>query len=727
MKKLLLAFFAAVLTVSATAQTTVTFVAGTDKTDVTVKDLPDEITKDGITIKFSTGNFGNPQYRCYSGATMTITSTIGNIASIEFVCPVNKSDYKSSYFSTKEGTYTCTDDGKNGTWTGDAASIVFSASKQVRMTKIVVTTAAAEGTVAKPTVKPASGTYYGDQTVTMTAAEGCTVKYKVNDGEEQTYAEAFPLTAPGTYTIVSYAQDADEKKSDEVTTTLELKEIVNYTSIADLRANCTAEKENDAPTVSYSFENLLVTGASGSNIFVSDGTNGYILYGTNAKSLKKGDKISGKVTGSLYMYNKLGELKVTDSFADVTVVSSDNEVTAKSIAVDDAVSSYATYEASYVKFANVKFQATAIGTTYGEDNYRKVAIEDQAGDQINIYDQFSLLTKTTFDTAKEYDVSCYVVNYNGTVQVYVLDINDIKMITDLKTPTCSWVARETIIFVDGTPVNAFTTDSDGTVTYSSSDESVATVDAATGVVTVVGAGSCTITASTPETDNYLAASASYTLVIKEHIGGLESFTNGGFEEWTSDSQPTGWKSTTTASNATLSKSTDAHSGEYSVCVKNATSNKRLASKEFLLDAGWYTMQFYAKSVASAENLAEACPGYAPWDDTENKMGSYKYGNYTERLSSTEWTLVSYTFQLEKQTQINLVVMNPKSSNTAKYGDLLVDDFVFRAATEEEIAATGISSVKVDAATDALYNAAGQKVNADYRGIVIKNGKKYLNK
>ena len=33
----------------------------------------------------------------------------------------------------------------------------------------------------------------------------------------------------------------------------------------------------------------------------------------------------------------------------------------------------------------------------------------------------------------------------------------------------------------------------------------------------------------------------------------------------------------------------------------------------------------------------------------------------------------------------------------------------------------------DAAQENVYNVAGQKVNATYKGIVIKNGKKYLNK
>jgi hypothetical protein len=43
-------------------------------------------------------------------------------------------------------------------------------------------------------------------------------------------------------------------------------------------------------------------------------------------------------------------------------------------------------------------------------------------------------------------------------------------------------------------------------------------------------------------------------------------------------------------------------------------------------------------------------------------------------------------------------------------------------------ATGIQNVQVKKATDnAIYNLAGQKVNASYKGIVIKNGKKYIQK
>ena len=52
-----------------------------------------------------------------------------------------------------------------------------------------------------------------------------------------------------------------------------------------------------------------------------------------------------------------------------------------------------------------------------------------------------------------------------------------------------------------------------TVTYSSNNEAVATVDAATGAVTIVGIGTTTITANAAANETFNAASASYTLIV----------------------------------------------------------------------------------------------------------------------------------------------------------------------------------------------------------------------
>lgn len=54
-----------------------------------------------------------------------------------------------------------------------------------------------------------------------------------------------------------------------------------------------------------------------------------------------------------------------------------------------------------------------------------------------------------------------------------------------------------------------------TVSYSSSDENVATVDATTGTVTIIAAGSTTIKALAEETEEYRSASASYKLTVSK--------------------------------------------------------------------------------------------------------------------------------------------------------------------------------------------------------------------
>lgn len=66
---------------------------------------------------------------------------------------------------------------------------------------------------------------------------------------------------------------------------------------------------------------------------------------------------------------------------------------------------------------------------------------------------------------------------------------------------------------EGTAVNALTTNTDGEITYSSSDPSIATVDAKSGKVTLKGLGSCTITASAAAGVHYKAKTLSYKLHV----------------------------------------------------------------------------------------------------------------------------------------------------------------------------------------------------------------------
>ena len=77
-----------------------------------------------------------------------------------------------------------------------------------------------------------------------------------------------------------------------------------------------------------------------------------------------------------------------------------------------------------------------------------------------------------------------------------------------------------------------------TVHYTSSDENVATVDQLTGQVTAVGPGTCTITATVLEADNWLTNStpATYTINVEQEVNGQNSVN-----PWTSGGEPEGGK------------------------------------------------------------------------------------------------------------------------------------------------------------------------------------------
>lgn len=106
------------------------------------------VSKSGVTLEVSSGILGTynneMHYRIYKNQTLTVTSTVGNIAKIEFTCTANGDEkYGPGCFTASTGEYGH-DGAAVGTWTGDAATVTFTAStNQVRATQIVVTLASA--------------------------------------------------------------------------------------------------------------------------------------------------------------------------------------------------------------------------------------------------------------------------------------------------------------------------------------------------------------------------------------------------------------------------------------------------------------------------------------------------------------------------------------------------------------------------------------------------------
>ena len=134
--------YTATCSVTVTAPSSVTFTAGTD-VGTSSGQNPDTISKTGISMHCTSVHDTDTAYRFYSGSTLTISSSIGNIAKIEF--NMNGS-YNSNLLSAGTGSYDSSNSSK-GIWTGSAASIAFSLSAQARVNSVVVTLASTEPSV----------------------------------------------------------------------------------------------------------------------------------------------------------------------------------------------------------------------------------------------------------------------------------------------------------------------------------------------------------------------------------------------------------------------------------------------------------------------------------------------------------------------------------------------------------------------------------------------------
>ena len=336
-----------------------------------------------------------------------------------------------------------------------------------------------------------------------TFTDGITADLSAYVGKKMQIAFVYTSTAElaGTWEVKNF----ELKGKGEVTTESEVV-VPEYTTIAQLKENATAS----ATAVKFTFTNLLVTGTAGTSTYVSDGTDGTLLYGT-ASPYKAGDKISGTIAANLVSYNNLTELKDLD-LTGVSVTSEGNEVTPVAATINELVANQKKYENVLVKLSEMTFESDALAS-------KNISLTD-GEESITLRDNFGVLTDFIFDTTKQYNVTAVATIFKESIQLYALSASDIQMITNLVDPETAWAA-DTVAVMPGQEEYEYAlgTNYEGTITYSSSDETVATIDA-NGDITFVGYGHTVITAETPETSEYLASKASFDLFFIEGEGTL---------------------------------------------------------------------------------------------------------------------------------------------------------------------------------------------------------------
>ncbi len=458
--------------------------------------------------------------------------------------------------------------------------------------------------VAKPEITPATGTYYSEQTVTITAEEGATIYYSLNDGEAAEYTE--PFTVSETTTITAYAKKGEDV-SGNVTATLTFA--TTYTTFA--AANEAATKDKVA--VRLTFTEALVTFVSGQNAYVQDATGAMLIYGTT--TLKAGDKISGNIDGQLYSYNGLPE--VANPTYNVEVVSSENEVVPTAVSAADLAANPMKYISQYVVLKNAVFESDAEGDA--KNNYNFTA----AGSSFVLRNNFKV--NLSISASSAYAVSGLVTVYNSTVQVYPTAAEDI---VELKYETANLDFEATEPITDGICTYAKDMSKNGTVHF--------------GAQPVDGWNVLNVT------DNIYEGSDRG--VLDQKAGGVFEY---GSDAWLGGAE---YKAPTAAP--------EGSSGTKALGLVSVWGGNNAIiqyTQDIVLEEGSYELEVVVMNTAGTNALTKNLIGFIAEDGTEYLAKTTKY-------PVGEWTTEVIAFTLEKKTfgQLSLGIQNGSGSGAAPH-------------------------------------------------------------
>jgi len=275
---------------------------------------------------------------------------------------------------------------------------------------------------AGPDITPSTGVYNSDQMITLADPTGndYTIYYTLDgtDPDDQSILYEGPFTITETTTVKAVYYDDSDVKSGVSSVVITINKKPEYTTIAQLNENCTAKGSNEAPEITFKPSNLLVAGVNGSNVFVTDATGSFLLYGSGS-NLKRGDVISGSVTGRLYSYNGLPEISVSDNWTNIKVESKDNPVTPIVVNPVDIQSANAS---QFVRMEGLVYKSEE--KVSNKINYTL----SHGNTEVVIRDQFVCLSDV-FEEGKTYHINAFVVPFRETIQYYVTSVEDVTEVT----------------------------------------------------------------------------------------------------------------------------------------------------------------------------------------------------------------------------------------------------------------------------------------------------------
>ena len=311
-------------------------------------------------------------------------------------------------------------------------------------------------------------------------------------------------------------------------------------------------------------------------------------------------------------------------------------------------------------------------------DFIKASVENaKAGDLVKTGNDVSLPITVAAGTAS---ITIKIANTStGKGQNGRLD--NIKLFQGVgkKAPGLSWgtSARTVTIGAEDNLFPKLTNTYNLAVKYSSDNPDVAAIDAATGEITLVKAGKANIKAEFEGNDEYEAAKVTYELTVKAAS--------------TVDLKNTPETAYTVAKALELINAGEGLDAK--VYVKGQITNiKEVDTAEY--GSATYTIS----DDASAANALLIYHGYYYDNKKFTSKDQIKVGDVVVVYGK----LIKFYEKFEMNSGNHIYSINGVVS--------------------------GVDNITVDKNVDApAYNVAGQRVNDAYKGIVVKNGKKYLNK
>ncbi len=284
---------------------------------------------------------------------------------------------------------------------------------------------------AQPTFSVASGDYDEAQNVTITATGADAIYYTTN-GEDPTVdpanlydGSAIAINTTGSHTIKAIAVKAGYANSSVASATYVMD--LPYANIKAFIDGESAKAAANRKLESVTLSNAIISGKSGTTLYIQDETAGIMIYGLAAGDVPANSdanhSISGTIKAKYSVFSNQHEMVKQDNTHPMDL----SGVTVSADPVSrPAVSEYTTLAAAYAAKPMMLVKLT--GVSYDGTQY------EFSGNKI--YNTFGALTEKTMpETTVECDITGIVIDYNGTMELLPVFATDIVADADAADPT----------------------------------------------------------------------------------------------------------------------------------------------------------------------------------------------------------------------------------------------------------------------------------------------------